>query len=135
MERIIIKNLEELDKLTKEIAENIKGNEIILLEGDLGAGKTTFTKYLLKNLGVDEDITSPTFTVMNQYESPNFDIYHIDMYRVNDIDVSDLIGNGLIIIEWPKFEVRCDDCKIIKIKIEPLEDDSRIFEISQSDCL
>jgi tRNA threonylcarbamoyladenosine biosynthesis protein TsaE len=131
MERIIIKNLEELDKLTKEIAKNLKGNEIILLEGDLGAGKTTFTKYLLKNLGVDEDITSPTFTVMNQYESPNFDIYHIDMYRVNGIDISDLIGNGLIIIEWPKIEIRCDDCKIIKIKIEPLEDDSRIFEINQ----
>jgi Predicted ATPase or kinase len=50
MERIIIKNLEELDKLTKEIAKNLKGNEIILLEGDLGAGKTTFTKYLLKIL-------------------------------------------------------------------------------------
>ena len=131
MERIIVKNLEELDKLTKEIAKNLKGNEIILLEGDLGAGKTTFTKYLLKNLGVDEDITSPTFTVMNQYESPNFDIYHIDMYRVNGIDISDLIGNGLIIIEWPKIGIRCDDCKIIKIKIEPLEDDSRIFEINQ----
>jgi tRNA threonylcarbamoyladenosine biosynthesis protein TsaE len=131
MERIIIKNLEELDKLTKEIAKNLKGNEIILLEGDLGAGKTTFTKYLLKNLGVDEDITSPTFTVMNQYESSNFDIYHIDMYRVNDIDISELIGNGLIIFEWPKSEIRCDNCKVIKIKIEPLEDDSRIFEINQ----
>jgi tRNA threonylcarbamoyladenosine biosynthesis protein TsaE len=131
MERIIVKNLEELDKLTKEIAKNLKGNEIILLEGDLGAGKTTFTKYLLKNLGVDEHITSPTFTIMNQYESPNFDIYHIDMYRVNDIDISDLIGNGLIIIEWPKSEIRCDDCKVIKINIEPLEDDSRIFEINQ----
>jgi Predicted ATPase or kinase len=68
---------------------------------------------------------------MNQYESPNFDIYHIDMYRVNDIDISDLIDNGLIIIEWPKIEIRCDDCKVIKIKIEPLEDDSRIFEINQ----
>jgi len=131
MEKIIIKSLEELDKLTKEIAKNLKGNEIILLKGDLGAGKTTFTKYLLKNLGVDEDVTSPTFTVMNQYESPNFDIYHIDMYRVNDIDISDLIGNGLIIIEWPKIEIGCDDCKVIKIKIEPLEDDSRIFEINQ----
>ena len=131
MERIIIKNLEELDKLTKEIAKNLKGNEIILLEGDLGAGKTTFTKYLLKNLGVDEHITSPTFTIMNQYESPNFDIYHIDMYRVNGIDISDLIGKGLIIIEWSKFEVRCDGCKVIKINIETLEDDSRIFEVNQ----
>ncbi len=131
MERIIVKNLEELDKLTKEIAKNLKGNEIILLEGDLGAGKTTFTKYLLKNLGVDEHITSPTFTIMNQYESPNFDIYHIDMYRVNGIDISDLIGKGLIIIEWSKFEVRCDGCKVIKINIETLEDDSRIFEVNQ----
>jgi tRNA threonylcarbamoyladenosine biosynthesis protein TsaE len=131
MGRIIMKNLEELDKLTKEIVKNLKGNEIILLEGDLGAGKTTFTKYLLKNLGVDEDITSPTFTVMNQYESPNFDIYHIDMYRVNDIDISDLIGNGLIIIEWPKIEIRYNDRKVIKIKIELLEDDARIFEINK----
>ena len=129
MERIIVKNLEDLDRLTKEIAKNLKGDEIILLEGELGAGKTTFTKYLLKNLGVDEHITSPTFTVMNQYESSKFDIYHIDMYRVNDFDISDLIGSGLIIIEWPKKEIKCDDCKVIKIKIKPLEDRSRIFEI------
>lgn len=100
---IVIKNLDDLDRLAKEFSENLNGNEIILLNGELGAGKTTFTKYLLKYMGVDEDVLSPTFTIMNNYRG-RFDIYHIDLYRVDNFDISDIAGNGIIIIEWPKGE-------------------------------
>ncbi len=127
-----IDNLKSLDSFTKAISEKLKGNEIILLKGDLGAGKTTFTKYLLKNLGVMEDVTSPTFTIMNHYETPKFDIYHIDMYRVEDFDISDLLGKGLIIIEWPK-NLNDNLENMVDIKINVDEYDSRIFEIKGLD--
>ncbi len=123
-----IKDLEGLDNLTKSISKKLKGDEIILLKGDLGAGKTTFTKYLLKNLGITEDVTSPTFTIMNHYELPKFDIYHIDMYRVENFDISDLLGKGLVIIEWPK-NLKGNLENIIEINIDFDKDDSRIFEI------
>lgn len=100
---IIIKDIDELEKFAEEFSKILKGKEIILLRGELGAGKTTFTKYLLKHLDVEDDVVSPTFTIMNEY-SGKFNIYHIDMYRIEKFDISDIIGSGVIIIEWPKEE-------------------------------
>ncbi|WP_028949768.1 tRNA (adenosine(37)-N6)-threonylcarbamoyltransferase complex ATPase subunit type 1 TsaE [Sulfurihydrogenibium subterraneum] len=124
-EKVLIKDLKDLENFTKEFSKKLKGNEVILLEGDLGAGKTTFTKYLLKALGVEEEITSPTFGIMNQYEGKNFDIYHLDMYRINNFDISDIIGKGLIIIEWPKENIDYN----YKINVQQLENDNRLFII------
>lgn len=127
---IIIKNLDELEKFAKEFSKNLKGNEIILLEGDLGAGKTTFTKYLLKHLGVEEDVVSPTFTIMNEYDG-KFNIYHIDMYRIDRFDISDIVGRGIIIIEWPKDEEYSSyGVDVYKISIDILED-SRVFKVER----
>lgn len=127
---IIIKNLDELEKFAKEFSKNLKGNEIILLEGDLGAGKTTFTKYLLKHLGVEEDVVSPTFTIMNEYDG-RFNVYHIDMYRIDRFDISDIVGRGIIIIEWPKDEEYSSyGVDVYKISIDILED-SRVFKVER----
>lgn len=127
---IIIKSLDELEKFAKEFSKNLKGNEIILLEGDLGAGKTTFTKYLLKHLGVEEDVVSPTFTIMNEYDG-KFNIYHIDMYRIDRFDISDIVGRGIIIIEWPKDEEYSSyGVDVYKISIDILED-SRVFKVER----
>lgn len=125
MQEILIKDLKDLDEFAKSFAQRLKGDEIILLEGDLGAGKTTFTKFLLKYLGVKEDVTSPTFGIMNEYEGRDFNIYHIDMYRIDKFDLSDIIGKGLIIIEWPKEKIEYNN--VYSIKIEPLENDERLF--------
>lgn len=130
---IIIDSLESLDKFCKSFAENLKGNEIILLEGELGAGKTTFAKTLLKHLGVEEDVISPTFTIMNEYRG-KFDIYHIDMYRLEKFDISDIAGYGLIIIEWPKGENFKDyKLPVYRIKIEITKDEKRLFSIERVD--
>lgn len=127
---IIIKSLDELEKFAKEFSKNLKGNEIILLEGDLGAGKTTFTKYLLKHLGVEEDVVSPTFTIMNEYDG-KFNVYHIDMYRIDRFDISDIVGRGIIIIEWPKDEEYSSyGVDVYKISIDILED-SRVFKVER----
>lgn len=94
---------------TIELAENIESekfeNMVICLNGDLGSGKTLFTKGFAKALGIKEDVTSPTFNIVKEYLSGEIPLYHFDVYRLNG-DVS-TIGleeyfkkNGVVIIEW-----------------------------------
>jgi tRNA threonylcarbamoyladenosine biosynthesis protein TsaE len=103
---MIILNNVDLKQLASSIANCLKGNEIILLIGDLGSGKTTFTKYLVKSIdkNLEDEVNSPTFTIMNVYETDKFNIYHLDLYRVKDFDITDFIGNGIILVEWAKEE-------------------------------
>lgn len=91
---------EELINLGVKFAENLKPQDIIILNGELGAGKTTFTKGIAKALGIKRTITSPTFNIVKEYEDK---LCHIDAYRVNDEDlgIDDYIDRNFIIcIEW-----------------------------------
>lgn len=110
MAKYISKSVEDTYALARKIAERLKGGEVILLNGNLGAGKTTFTKGLAKALGIDEVVTSPTFTFMKEYKG-RLSLYHFDMYRAEDEDelyelgLSDyLYADGICVIEWNKFE-------------------------------
>ena len=96
---------------TLEFAANLEFAEksVICLYGDLGAGKTAFVQGLAKGLGVTEYITSPTFTIVNVYESGRLPLYHFDMYRLADCDEAYEIGyeeyvygSGISVIEWPE---------------------------------
>ncbi|RUM48699.1 MAG: tRNA (adenosine(37)-N6)-threonylcarbamoyltransferase complex ATPase subunit type 1 TsaE [Hydrogenothermus sp.] len=130
--KVHIKDLEDLYNFAKEFSKCLKGNELILLYGDLSAGKTTFTKALVSSIykSLENEVNSPTFTVMNVYETPKFPIYHIDLYRVKEFDISDIVGNGLIIVEWANFQDFSGyDTPKIEIKIE-LKNDRRIFYIN-----
>ncbi|MGE5795231.1 MAG: tRNA (adenosine(37)-N6)-threonylcarbamoyltransferase complex ATPase subunit type 1 TsaE [Ignavibacteria bacterium] len=98
-------SLEETIRLAKEFAGCIKGGEIIVLNGNLGTGKTFFIKSVLRNLGI-HDVSSPTFTLINEY-CGKFNVYHFDFYRINkpeeliDIGYYDYFnGNAVIFIEW-----------------------------------
>src|SRR5206468_8686543 len=91
-----------------QLAQHLVPGTIILLEGDLGAGKTTFTKGLAQGLGVEGYVNSPTFTLVNEYEG-RLPVYHLDCYRLNsaqealDFGVEEyLYGDGVTIIEWPE---------------------------------
>lgn len=109
--------------------------EIIVLKGDLGAGKTTFTKGVGKSLKVKEEINSPTFNILKCYFSSSIPLYHIDAYRLEDVDVENknigleevIEGDGIALIEWPDFikEFIPEDVLTISIHIE--SDDSRTF--------
>ncbi len=93
------------------LGSQLKGNEIILLEGDLGTGKTVLTKGIAQALGIDaENVVSPTFTLINEFRGEKgIHLYHIDLYRLGpSIDdglpeIDDYIDNGVIIIEWAQF--------------------------------
>lgn len=133
----------ETIELGKKIAKDLSGGDILLLKGELGAGKTTFVKGLAQGLEIENIINSPTFTLMNIYKTEgDFDgikkIAHIDTYRLEDEDdlvdigVTDYLGeeNTLCIVEWPeKIEGLLKNLKTIEITIEHLASDKRKITI------
>ena len=136
MNEMYLKFLSRSEKDTyafaKRVADRLKGGEVILLNGDLGAGKTTFTKGLALALGVKETVTSPTFTYVKEYDG-RLPLFHFDMYRVADADEVYELGleeyfyrGGVVVVEWNKF----DDVKDpIVINVRSLGDNLREFEI------
>ena len=107
MKEIITNTEQETKKLAYKIAKNInKENCVIVLNGELGAGKTKFTEGFLKYFGLENEISSPTFTIVNEYQNDKIKIFHFDVYRLSDIDEFYAIGGeeyfskGICIIEW-----------------------------------
>ena len=103
------KNEEETKWIAAQLAQLLEPKDVILLEGDLGAGKTTFTKGLAKGLGIDTVIKSPTYTLIREYTKGRLPLYHMDVYRLEDVGGDDmgleeyLYGNGVSVIEWATF--------------------------------
>lgn len=113
MSKRVLSSLEETKKLAQEILPQLKEKKVLLLSGDLGSGKTTFTKALAKELGVEEEITSPTFTIASEYSAGNFVLAHVDLYRLAEnaahdpavVDVLERMNdeNRLTVIEWAEY--------------------------------
>jgi len=90
-----------------QIAEKLEKGSILALTGDLGTGKTTLTRYIAAGLGVSEEITSPTFTIVHEYRSGRLPLYHFDVYRIGDEEEmyelgyeEYFYGDGVTIVEW-----------------------------------
>lgn len=93
--------------IAKRIAESVEQGDIVCLNGDLGAGKTAFSKGFALGLGINEPISSPTFTIIQEYDEGRLPLYHFDVYRIGDIEEMDEIGyedyfynKGVCLIEW-----------------------------------
>ena len=130
---IQIKSLAEIDKAAQEFiayasASPLQSN-IFAFYGQMGAGKTTFIKAICKALGVEDDVNSPTFTIVNEYRSAKgFPVYHFDFYRINNIGEAFDIGtdeyfggDGICLIEWPEkiSEILPDDCFKVYVCADP----------------
>src|SRR5690348_8919113 len=87
-----VNNLDDLRRLAGEIALQLNKYPIVTLKGDLGAGKTTLAQMICQHLGVKESVTSPTYTLVNEYDSPAGKIYHFDLYRLNKEEELDGFG-------------------------------------------
>ncbi len=118
--------------IAKKIADALSGGEFIAMYGDLGAGKTAFVQGVAKALGITNHVTSPTFTIVNEYEG-RLPLYHFDVYRISDPDEMYEIGydeyvdgNGVCIIEWAELIEDLFPQKYIKITI--LKDDEKGFD-------
>ncbi len=136
--KYISKNLNETSEIAKAVSKKVKAGDIILLTGDLGAGKTAFTRLLCEKIGVEDVVSSPSFTIVKEYNAVNFKIYHIDLYRLSSDDELIEIGfeeivndsQSLKIIEWPELgEDYYSGFNIIKINVGIMDDDSRVFEV------
>ncbi len=126
---------------TIELAQNIESekfpNMVICLEGDLGSGKTVFTKGFAASLGIEEAVTSPTFTIIKEYTSGEANLYHMDVYRldgkVEDLGIEEYYHkNGIVIIEWSDMikDYLPEERLEIKIKISEDDEDTRIILIT-----
>ncbi len=106
MEEIISNSPEETLEIGKKIAKNFKKGDVIVLTGDLGSGKTKLTEGILTYFGLEKEISSPTFTIVNEYYTENLNIYHFDVYRLEEEEEFSAIGGeeyfekGAVIIEW-----------------------------------
>jgi len=106
MIELISRSVAETHAFAKKLAENAQAGEIYALSGDLGTGKTVFAKGFAKGLGITQDVTSPTFSIVNEYEG-RLPLYHFDVYRI--VDVSEMeetgyedyfYGKGVCLVEW-----------------------------------
>ncbi|USK34148.1 tRNA (adenosine(37)-N6)-threonylcarbamoyltransferase complex ATPase subunit type 1 TsaE [Bacillus sp. F19] len=126
---------DETTKLAVRLGELVKPGDVITLEGDLGAGKTTFTKGLAKGMGIRKNVNSPTFTIMKEYREGRLPLYHMDVYRMEDSD-EDLgfdeffEGEGVTVVEWAHLIQEQLPPDRLGIRILRVDDESReiIFE-------
>lgn len=106
MQEIVLNSEKETIELGKRIAKDLKLGDVFVLTGELGSGKTKLTEGILSYFGLENEISSPTFTIVNEYQTEKFPIYHFDVYRLSDSDEFLSIGGdeyfekGVCIIEW-----------------------------------
>ncbi len=127
------------ERETIEIAQNFESekfpNMIICLDGELGSGKTVFTKGIANALGIDETITSPTFTIIKEYESGEMPLYHMDVYRLDG--VTEGVGieeyfnkGGIVVIEWAKTIKDILPEERLEIKFKIIDENKRVLIIT-----
>lgn len=133
--QVISKSKEDTQALAAKIVRQLKPGSVVLLTGDLGAGKTTFVGGALKELGYLDHVVSPTFNILKCYFDVKPNVFHIDAYRLEDqnIDIGleeFLEGDGISFVEWPKFIESILPPQTMTIKITRISDNERLFEFS-----
>ena len=129
-------DITEIDKVSKIIIELIKQKNKVLFSGPMGSGKTTLIKNVMHNLGFNEHVSSPTFSIINEYELDYKMIYHMDLYRIKkedelyEIGFEEYLKNGnLCLIEWPEIAIKMIDKDFIHIKLKEISKTKRSIEI------
>ncbi len=131
---ITIKSIEHIAEAAHEFIAQMGDRKIFAFYGAMGAGKTTFVKALCEAMGVTDTVNSPTFAIVNEYDTPSgFPIYHFDFYRIKRLaEVYDMgyedyfYGRGLCFIEWPELIEELLPEETVKVTIEELENGTRV---------
>lgn len=135
--QITTHSADETQALGKKLAESLRPGDVIAYFGDLGAGKTAFTRGVAEGLGVSEQVTSPTYTIVNEYLSGRLPLFHFDMYRLGSSDELFDIGwedylarGGVCAVEWSEnVEDALQDAIRVTIEKDPVEPDTRRITI------
>ena len=133
----IVNDLDGIRPIALDLLERLKTGSIVVLVGEMGAGKTTFTQSVLRAMGIEDLEGSPTYSLINEYESPYFGkVYHMDLYRLNSLDEALDIGieellyqNVICFIEWPEKIKELLPDNTIWVYLRSNEDLSRIITI------
>ena len=122
---MITSSATETRKLGERLAEQLKAGDVILLEGELGAGKSELARGIARGLGVTETVTSPSFTILNVYESGRIPLYHFDWYRLEsseelyELGMDEYLGgDGIALVEWPAMCPDAVPASCLRIRIE-----------------
>ena len=120
---------EETMAIAEGYAKTLRGGDVVLLDGDMGAGKTVFTKGLAKGLGIEEEVTSPTYAYMNDYDGR---LFHYDCYRIESVEQAERLGladyfdmGGICIIEWAQNIAPLLPQKVKRVSIKKLSENER----------
>ena len=130
----------ETRALGREMAEKMRAGTVVLLRGDLGAGKSELARGIAQGLGVTETVTSPSFTILNVYESGRLPLYHFDWYRLEsaeelyELGMEEYLGgDGVALVEWPEMceEAVPEGC--MNIRLTAMGENDRKIEITEKD--
>ena len=125
-------NSEETMDFASNLASQLSVGDVVVLTGELGAGKTKFTEGFLKHFGLDKEISSPTFNIVNEYKKDDINIYHFDVYRLEDVSEfyaiggEDYFSSGICIIEWGELIEEALPNNCIRISFEKDVNDTNI---------
>nr|WP_199157706.1 tRNA (adenosine(37)-N6)-threonylcarbamoyltransferase complex ATPase subunit type 1 TsaE [Pedobacter sp. ASV2] len=135
--KLEVKSLADLPNVANQLLDFAGNQKVFIFEGDMGAGKTTFIKIFCETLGVKDVVSSPTYSIVNEYESVNGPVYHFDFYRIKDIqEAYDLgyeeyfYGNGICLIEWPERVEELLPDHFIKVEITIIDESQRTITFS-----
>ena len=132
-EEVHLNNEDESKELARKIAGNIKAGTVLAFKGDLGAGKSFFCREIIKSLcGEDTKVISPTFNLLQTYETNRFTIYHYDLYRLEhvseiyELGIEDALSGNVTLIEWPEIAAALLPRDAIYIQIDVIDDQKRL---------
>ena len=121
--------------MAARLARLLKSGDVVLLEGDLGAGKTALTRFVLQALGVRGEVPSPTFTLVQLYDTPAFPVAHFDLYRlkspeeIEEIGFDEACGQGVVFVEWPEKTRAFMPREALTLRLTLQEDGQRLVAV------
>ena len=135
---LIVNSLSELPEAARKLLAFAGDEKIFIFEGDMGAGKTTFIKVLCEVMGITDVVSSPTYSIVNEYENHGGPVYHFDFYRIKDIqEAYDLgyeeyfYGGGICLIEWPERVAELLPDQVIKVEIYIIDENRRKLNVTK----